>query len=43
VFFVLVDGWNLVCGSLIKSFQMDANNLTGTLPTEILDSVPTEQ
>lgn len=43
VFFVLVDGWNLVCGSLIKSFQMDANNLTGTLPTEILDSIPTEQ
>lgn len=43
VFFVLVDGWNLVCGSLIKSFQMDANNLTGTLPTEILDNLPTEQ
>ncbi len=43
VFFVLVDGWNLVCGSLIKSFQMDANNLVGTLPTEVLDNSPTEQ
>lgn len=43
VFFVLVDGWNLVCGSLIKSFEMDANNLTGSLPTEILENAPTEQ
>ena len=24
IFFVLVDGWNLVCGSLIKSFDMSA-------------------
>lgn len=29
VFFVLVDGWNLVCGSLIKSFDLTA---TPTLP-----------
>jgi len=43
VFFVLADGWNLVCGSLIKSFTMDANNLTGTLPTGIIDAPPVGQ
>lgn len=40
VFFVLVDGWNLVTGSLIKSFEMDANNLDATLPTGIVNSLP---
>jgi flagellar biosynthetic protein FliP len=27
IFFVLVDGWNLVCGSLIKSFDISATSL----------------
>lgn len=31
IFFVLVDGWNLVCGSLIKSFDMTANDLSGAV------------
>ncbi|OIN87293.1 MAG: flagellar biosynthetic protein FliP [Alphaproteobacteria bacterium CG1_02_46_17] len=42
VFFVLVDGWNLVTGSLIKSFDMDANSLTATLPTGVVDTTPKE-
>jgi flagellar biosynthetic protein FliP len=33
IFFVLVDGWNLVCGSLIKSFDMNANDIVGVIPT----------
>lgn len=32
VFFVLVDGWNLVTASLIKSFDMQANDLVGSIP-----------
>lgn len=32
IFFVLVDGWNLVTGSLIKSFDMNANDLVGSIP-----------
>ncbi|MBL8640136.1 MAG: flagellar type III secretion system pore protein FliP [Alphaproteobacteria bacterium] len=40
VFFVLVDGWNLVCGSLIKSFDMQIENPIGTLPTGVVDTVP---
>jgi flagellar biosynthetic protein FliP len=33
IFFVLVDGWNLVCGSLIKSFEMGPMNLPAGIPT----------
>ncbi len=40
VFFVLVDGWNLVTGSLIKSFDMDANSLTASIPTGAVDTLP---
>ncbi len=40
VFFVLVDGWNLVCGSLIKSFDMQANDLTGSLPIGVINTLP---
>ena len=39
IFFVLVDGWNLVCGSLIKSFDMDAN-LPGVVPAAIHGATP---
>lgn len=33
IFFVLVDGWNLVTGSLIKSFDSGADMLGGGIPT----------
>jgi len=42
VFFVLVDGWNLVCGSLIKSFDMNANDLAASIPSEIVNTAPKE-
>jgi flagellar biosynthetic protein FliP len=40
IFFVLVDGWNLVTGSLIKSFDMDAN-MPDVVPTGITNPSPT--
>lgn len=40
IFFVLVDGWNLVCGSLVKSFDMDAN-MPGVIPSGIVGPSPT--
>lgn len=39
IFFVVVDGWNLVCGSLIKSFDMDAN-LPDVIPLNVKAAVP---
>jgi len=35
IFFVLVDGWNLVCGSLIKSFDVTAGDMGGGLPSTV--------
>lgn len=41
IFFVLVDGWNLVCGSLIKSFDMGAADITaGTTPVVTPSGTP---
>lgn len=37
IFFVLVDGWNLVCGSLIKSFDMGAAEITQGVPTPLVN------
>ena len=37
IFFVLVDGWNLVCGSLIKSFDMSAADITAGIPTPVVN------
>jgi len=41
IFFVLVDGWNLVCGSLIKSFDMNAADIAAGIPTPVV--TPTAQ
>lgn len=38
IFFVLVDGWNLVCGSLIKSFEISASDLPTGVPTPTVNS-----
>jgi len=35
IFFVLVDGWNLVCGSLIKSFDVTAGDMGGGLSSTV--------
>ncbi len=35
IFFVLVDGWNLVCGSLIKSFDISAADMDIGIPTPV--------
>jgi flagellar biosynthetic protein FliP len=40
IFFVLVDGWNLVCGSLIKSFEISAADIEAGLPPVAIDSSP---
>lgn len=38
IFFVLVDGWNLVCGSLIKSFDMGPIDIPSGLPTPVVNT-----
>ena len=38
VFFVLVDGWNLVCGSLIKSFDMGPLDVPAGIPSPAVTS-----
>lgn len=43
IFFVLVDGWNLVCGSLIKSFDMSAVDIgaAGATTAPLSPAIPT--
>ncbi len=36
IFFVLVDGWNLVCGSLIKSFDISAADMPTGIQTPVI-------
>ena len=36
IFFVLVDGWNLVCGSLIKSFDLGPMDIPAGVATPVV-------
>lgn len=38
IFFVLVDGWNLVCGSLIKSFDIGAADMTAGIAAPVVNT-----